>query len=223
VTLTYYGHSAFLWTSESNVRVLIDPFGNTPGDYWFLLPFPRVRADIVLVTHEHFDHNAVEGLPGGPMVIRDPGEFGRNDISIRGVLDLHSGTPGVNGLHNTIYVIETGGVRYCHMGDNRPELPADAREQIGQVDVLMTGVDDSMHLMNYEQVDSLVEYLDPKIVIPMHYYLNGITTRASTLKNPKGWLDTRTNVKRLGIETLNITPNNLPSQKEVWVFDPLLS
>ena len=57
--LSYYGHCAFLWTSPGAVRVLIDPFGNSDDSYWFHDVFPPIECDVVLVTHDHFDHNAV--------------------------------------------------------------------------------------------------------------------------------------------------------------------
>ena len=221
MTITYYGHCAFLWTSATGVRVLIDPFRNEPDYYWFLKRFPPVEADVVLVTHDHFDHNAVDALPGHPSVLKGPGEFRLGDARVRGVRDLHSGYSGSRGMVNTIFVLELDGVRYCHIGDNRHDVPDSARIEIGHVDVLMVTVDDSCHLLSHAQVDSLVSLLEPRVVVPMHYYVQGLTTETSTLKTAEGWLGTQGNVRRLDDSQVRIGRGDLPDRQEVWVLQPL--
>ncbi len=220
LTLIYYGHCAFLWTSPQGVRVLIDSFGNSPEDHWFLRPFPTVEADVALVTHDHFDHNAVQDLPGSPTLLRGPGELSLGDVTVRGVRELHAGSWGSAGMSNTIFVIESEGVRFCHIGDNRHDLPGEVRKQLGDVDVLMVTVDDSCHLLTYQQVAGVVELVSPRVVAPMHYYIEGLTTESSTLMPPDGWLATRSRVKRLSPGTVEITREDLPDKREVWVFSP---
>ena len=220
MTLTYYGHCTFMWTSPQGVSVLSDPFGNTSRYRWFLVPTPSVEAEIALVTHEHFDHNAVDGLPGQPSVLRGPGEFRRRDVTVCGVSDIHVSEPGQGRMRNTIFTIQSGGVRYCHLGDNRHEIPAAAQEELGDVDVLMITVDDSCHLLSYEEIDHVVALLAPRVVIPMHYYIEGLTTVESTLKPPIAWLARQHTVRRLDVDSLAIGPNDLPSEPEVWLFQP---
>ena len=66
--LSYYGHCAFKWTSPAGVRILIDPYGNSEQSYWFVREFPPIETDLLLVTHDHFDHNAEETVPAaGPV------------------------------------------------------------------------------------------------------------------------------------------------------------
>jgi L-ascorbate metabolism protein UlaG (beta-lactamase superfamily) len=218
--LTYYGHCAFLWTSASGVRALIDPFGNSPRHDWFLRPFPTVDTDVALVTHDHFDHNAVENVLGRPTLLDGAGEFRRGDMRVRGILDLHSADSGRRGMENTIFVVESGGVRCCHIGDNRHDIPGHVRDELGAVDVLMVTVDDSCHLLSYDQVDSLIADVSPRVVVPMHYYVEGLTTASSTLQTPKGWLETQTSVRHLGANPIELTRDDLPDEREVWVFGP---
>ena len=221
LTLTYHGHCAFLWTSPQGVRVLIDPFGNSADSHWFLRPFPTVEADVALVTHHHFDHNAVQGLPGRPTLLRGPGELRLGDITVRGVRDLHAGSSGVRGMSNTIFVIETEGVRFCHIGDNRHDVPGEVRARLGDVDVLMVTVDDSCHLLTYQQVGQLVELISPHVVVPMHYYTEGLTTESSTLMPPDDWLATHGRVRRLNPGPVEISRKHLPDEREVWVLSAI--
>ena len=200
--------------------MLVDPYRNSPEYDWFVPPFPPVEADIVLVTHDHFDHDAVEGLPGQPSLLRGPGELSLGDARISGLLDLHSGRSGMRGKRNTVFLIESEGVRYCHIGDNRHDIPEEMRAQLGRVDVLMVTVDDSCHLLTFEQVDSLVSSLSPRIVIPTHYYIHGLTTDSSTLLPADDWLATQADVLRLASGPVRIARGDLPAEREVWVFQP---
>jgi L-ascorbate metabolism protein UlaG (beta-lactamase superfamily) len=124
---------------------------------------------------------------------------------------------------NTVFVIEINGVRVCHIGDNRHDMPESVREQIGNVDILMVTVDDSSHLLSFEQADQLVARLSPSVVIPMHYYLPKLTTIESSLGGPDGWLATQDVVKPLNASEIPLNKATLPNTRQVWVFDALLA
>jgi len=220
LTLTYYGHSAFQWRTEAGLRVLADHYRNISGRYWFTRLFPDVECDLGLITHAHFDHDAAERLPEGSSFIRMPGEFANRDLQIRGVLDLHSGRSRLLGFPNVMFRLETGGVSFLHLGDNRADWPAEVARSIGDIDVLLVTVDDSNHLLSYDEVDSLVHRLGPKVVIPMHYQIPGLTADGTGLEPPEGWLATQERVKRLDGPSAVFSPASLPSQTEVWLFQP---
>ena len=221
MSLTYFGHCAFGWTSPTGTRVLIDPFGNRPDLHWFLKPFPELTADAVLVTHDHFDHNAVERVVGSPTVLTGVDgqvSFDGGDVFAGAVLDLHVPGHGTPQMTNAIFLVETEGVRYCHIGDNRHDIPDGVREQLEGVDVLMVTVDDSCHLLTFEQVEELVRLLSPRIVVPMHYYVEGLTTRSSTLQSPERWLVQQSGVRVLDKSSIRLRPADLPDRREVWVL-----
>ncbi len=208
-----------MWRTEQGRSLLIDPFGDPEGGRWFVRRFPPVESDIVAVTHDHFDHNDLGPLPGQPTVLRGPGVFRLDDLSVTGVMDLHSGNSGRRGMVNTIFVVDVAGVRFCHIGDNRHGLPDSVRDALRRVDVLMVTVDDSSHLLTNEQVDILVESLSPRVVVPMHYYIPELTALDSTLETPEGWLATQHRVRRLGSSRIDIVDTALPAGREVWIFD----
>ena len=216
MSLRYFGHSAFLFEEESGERLLIDPFGNSDTRKWFLKPFPPLDVDLVAVTHDHFDHNAVEVLPSGTEVMRGAGTATVGQTTINGIVDLHSGPSGASGMPNTIYVIEHRGVRFCHFGDNRPDIPDDVRAALGKIDVLMAPIDDSNHLFSHDEVDRLVDALGPTVVIPMHYYIEGLTTVESTLRGPQGWVRRQSPRRPLRRPSIRIDRRGLPYEREVW-------
>ncbi|MCD5399479.1 MAG: MBL fold metallo-hydrolase [Dehalococcoidia bacterium] len=222
--LTYLGHCAFALESEQGRKVVVDPFQNpSEGYYWFLKAFPDTPVDVVAVTHDHFDHNNANALSGNPTILKGPGEFALDDIKITGARDLHAGNSGRRGMVNTIFVIETNDVRVCHIGDNRHNMPEEVRAQVGDVDILVVTVDDSSHLLSFEEADELVASLSPSVVIPMHYYSPKLTTMESSLGGPNGWLETQKTVKSLNTSEFRLERATLPNTREVWVFDAKLA
>ena len=90
-TLRYMGLSSFLWTSSSGYRVLIDPYQNPQYESpWFVRAFPPVSADLVLITHNHFDHNAIYRIAGTPSVLRGSGNFETEGLKVMSVRGEHA-------------------------------------------------------------------------------------------------------------------------------------
>ncbi len=220
VELRYLGHSSFLWSAVRGVRVLIDPYHQSHLSWnwrWFLAAFPAVEADIVLVTHDHFDHNATEEVSGGPEVISSAERKKFDGVSIVGIEDVHASP---DNMPNHIFVVEAGGIRFCHLGDNRPDLPRSVVEAIGDVDVLFVPADGSSHLLRFWEVNQLIETFKPRVVVPMHYLIPGLTDPASTLLPVDEWLKTQPQVRRLDTDRLDLNDADLPDEREVWVFEP---
>ena len=218
--LTYFGHCAFRWQTAGGVTVVADPYRNQAGRYWFTRLFPELRCDLGLITHAHFDHDAVDRLPEAASILRTPGDFSTRDLQIRGVQDLHSGASRLRDFPNVMFRLESGGLRFLHIGDNRVEWPEDVSTTIGDIDVLMVTVDDSNHLLTYDQVDSLVQRLKPRVVVPMHYAIPGLHSTECELLPPEGWLSRQPKVRRLETDQVEFTPSQLPTQPEVWLLQP---
>ena len=108
---------------------MIDPFGNSDTRKWFLKPFPSLDVELVAVTHDHADHNAVEALPPGTEVMRGAKTATVGQTTISGIVDFHAGPSGIS---NTIYIVEHEGVRFCHFGDNRPGIPGQPPRGAGE-------------------------------------------------------------------------------------------
>jgi L-ascorbate metabolism protein UlaG (beta-lactamase superfamily) len=205
VTIDFYGHDAFKITSPEGLTVLTDPWGNdTSGAYpkWFLNDFPTIRVDLVLSTHAHFDHDAVD-RPNSLMVLeRLVGEFRFADVDILGLADKHKcetspdnvsdkshapTCPPNNeiGLDNAIQIIHTGGLRIAIWGDNRAVPDPSIDRYLMNLDVLILPVE---AVLSGGEVDAILRKYNPKAIIPAHYFLKGLTTDASGVESVEGWL-----------------------------------
>src|SRR3954471_3145449 len=139
--MRWYGQSAFLLTGAR--AVFIDPFGDVSrltrqGLEFRYPPIRGATADLVLVTHEHGDHNGVEAVGGSPVVLRST--VGRLDSPVGEVVAVaseHDDVAGTARGPNTIFVFSLDGLRFCHLGDlGQRALRPEQREAIGAVDVL---------------------------------------------------------------------------------------
>ena len=103
--ITWHGQSCFKLLVKSNnndkITILIDPFDKETG-----LNPPRGGADIVLITHDHHDHNNLKAVSGTPFVINGPGEYDVKGVFIKGIYSYHDNNKGTERGINTIYVIE---------------------------------------------------------------------------------------------------------------------
>ena len=143
--IRWFGQSAFLLTADRSVA--IDPFGSmdglaSRGLVFEYAPIEGVEADLLLITHEHADHNAAEVIGGSPVVIRSSaGTFGSPLGELVGVASEHDELAGTMRGPNTIFRFELDGLRVCHLGDfGQPALRPEQEQAIGQVDLLLIPV-----------------------------------------------------------------------------------
>ena len=214
----YLGHRAFAFDDGGGARVLIDPFGSSPTDSRFLKPFPPLESDLIAITHGNFDRDATNAIAPGAEIMTAPGRRQVGGITVTGVEDVHAGESGRAGMANVIYVVELDGVRYCHMGDNRPDPPPSALKALGRIDVLLVSVDDSGSLTPPEDVDRLIETISPKIAIPMRYRIEGLTPAESGLTGVDRWARTQPRRRPLRRPTIRIDYRGLPYEREVWLL-----
>lgn len=224
IKIEFYGHDAFKITSPASLTVLTDPWRNDPtGHYprWFLHSFPPLRVDIVLSTHAHFDHDAVD-LPKGLVVLeRLVGQFKLGDIEITGLADKHQCQPASDhapdsssenagsetcppnnelGFDNAIQIIATGGLRIAVWGDNRAVPDPSLDHFLKDVDLLILPVDT---VLTRPEVDTIIRRYDPKAIIPAHYLIKGFTTNVSGLDSADGWVNAQERIHHADVRRLN--------------------
>jgi L-ascorbate metabolism protein UlaG (beta-lactamase superfamily) len=175
--IRWYGQSAF-GLAEGGTSVFIDPFGDmseraaSRGIRFDYPPIEGATADLVLVTHEHFDHNAVEVIGGDPKVLRSTA--GTFDEAV-GIASEHDEVAGTQRGPNTIFRFELGAARICHFGDfGQSALRPEQRAAIGDVDILFLPVGGGP-TVGGERAAQIVRDLSPRLVVPMHYRTEAIS------------------------------------------------
>jgi L-ascorbate metabolism protein UlaG (beta-lactamase superfamily) len=159
--IKWLGQAAFL--IESKTTLVTDPFAPIIGR----LPKDLV-ADVVTVSHSHFDHNYVKGVGGSPEVINSIGKFSVGTAEITGVATFHDNVGGRKRGNNIVFVVKAEGLTLCHLGDLGHILSDKQIKEIGPVDILMIPVGGGPTI-DATQVVQTVSQLKPKVVLPMHY------------------------------------------------------
>lgn len=168
--IIWHGHSCFQILTARNkgeqTSILIDPFSEEIG-----LRVPKLEADIVLISHDHYDHNNVKAVAGSPFIIAGPGEYEIKNVFIQGIPSWHDEKPGRERGENTIYTIEAEDLKLSHLGDfGQKELTGEQLEKIGEIDILMIPVG-GIYTISAKEAIKLMSQIEPKITIPMHYAL----------------------------------------------------
>ena len=169
VDITWLGHACFRLRSD-DVVVLTDPFPLSLG----LRPDTR-PATVVTVSNSHPNHSNSEEVTGDPRVFSAPGEYEYRGISVRGVMTPQlPETPWEQ--RSVAYTIEIDRVNICHLGDISAPLSPAQIDELSPVDVLLVPTGRGCTL-EIDQVLRVLQDLDPKIVIPMHYNIPGVDVR----------------------------------------------
>lgn len=151
------------------ITLVIDPFEEKLG-----IKPPSGSADILLVTHNHYDHNNIKSIKGDYFLIDGPGEYEIKRVYIVGVPSYHDDSEGKERGENTIYTIEAEGIKLCHLGDLGQKQLTDLQvEKIGNIDILMVPVGGN-YTISAHDAQNIISQIEPKIIIPMHYKIPGI-------------------------------------------------
>lgn len=195
--IQYLGHSSFRIISDIGTTIVTDPYNKELVGY----QMPKVRCDVVTVSHQHDDHNFVEALAGNPAVVDKVLTCPADDIALDGFVTFHDAKGGSERGLNTVFCFSVDGIKVAHMGDIG-EKKESIVDRLENTDILMIPVG------GYYTIDALtakwyVDNIRPKIVLPMHY-----ATEDGTLNI--GSLDTFTDlfddddVEYLNSDTLDI-------------------
>lgn len=169
--IKHVGHSCFEIKSK-NTTIVTDPYSEEVG-----LELPKLKANIVTISHDHYDHNnadAVEGVGDKkPFVVNSPGGYEIEGVLIEGISTYHDDQGGKLRGINIVYDIKIEGVTFCHLGDLGSNLTEEQIEELDGVDVLFVPVGGKFTL-DAEGAAKIVNKIEPRIVIPMHYKVDGL-------------------------------------------------
>jgi L-ascorbate metabolism protein UlaG (beta-lactamase superfamily) len=168
--VTWLGHSCFLLEGKDGISLLLDPFHEDEVGY----SLPPVRADIVLISHDHLDHNNILAAGKDAKVISGPGKHNCQGMDILGIESYHDAECGRLRGANTIFCFALDGIRVCHLGDLGHALSPDQVKAIGAVDLLFLPVG-GRYTIDAAGANVVIRQLDPAIAVPMHYKTNALS------------------------------------------------
>lgn len=166
--ITYIGHSCFK-IKDKTISLVIDPYNPKIG-----YKLPKLSADVLLVTHDHFDHNYIEGVSDYRLLVDGPGEYEVGGCFIYGKSVDHDEKNGLERGKVTMYLITIDDFNILHLGDLGRELTQEEMEKIPNVDVLMIPVGNK-YTIDEKAAVKVISALEPSYVIPMHYKTDDLT------------------------------------------------
>jgi L-ascorbate metabolism protein UlaG (beta-lactamase superfamily) len=174
--IQYFGQSYFKIETKNKI-IAIDPF----SEKILGIKPARFKADILLITHAHEDHNNKNAILGEPFVLEGPGEIEKEGIIIEGLPSYHDNHLGHDRGFNTIYKIQSEDLTICHLGDlGEKMLKEETLEKLSEIDILLVPVG-GIYTINAEEAIGIINQIEPKIVIPMHYRLNNLKLKLDPL------------------------------------------
>jgi len=206
------GHSSFTITAADGMVIVTDPY--EPGAFGGGIGYRKidVRPDIVTISHDHADHNYLDGFSGAYEAVRAPKTV--RGIDFKAVDVFHDGNGGKQRGPNRIFIFTVDGVTVCHLGDLGHVPDAGQVSKIGKVDVLLIPVG-GFYTIDHRQATEVVKLLAPRIAIPMHFK----TAKCGFPIAPvTEFTAGKKNVKVLNVDEIELTGDSLPGATEIIVL-----
>jgi len=207
--IRWHGHSCFEITG--GITIVTDPHdGKSLG----IRP-PSASADIVLISHDHSDHNSFKTIRGTHKdVFSFVGDFNFKGMRFEGLQTDHDDCGGTKRGRNVMYLMNVDGISVCHCGDVG-KMPDDSViERIRGVDVLMVPAGE-IYTMSVRDLLRFIEIIGPRVVIPMHYRVGGLSMHVNPVENFVNAVDV--GVEHIGNE-IDLSADELPTETTVWIF-----
>jgi L-ascorbate metabolism protein UlaG (beta-lactamase superfamily) len=216
--IKWYGHAAFLITSDQGTKIITDPY--EPGAFGGQLSYGKIRdqVDIVLTSHDHADHNYTKDLPGSPQVVKGSGPQTSKGILMKGISTYHDPSKGSERGTNTIFTFKVDHVQLCHLGDLGHLLSDKELAEIGPVDILLIPVG-GFFTIDPEEATRVAGQIKPKILIPMHFKTEKCGFPIAPVED---FLKGKKNVRRAKASEATFEKAALPQQMEIVVLEHAL-
>jgi len=206
--ITFFGHSMFLIESSGGVKIGMDPYNQQVKDQ-----LPDVRADIVFISHKHFDHANISLFKGKPTIIDKPEKINIKGIDIQGLKTYHDQSMGSQRGSNIIFKFKVDDINFAHMGDLGHMLSTEQCDQLEGVNILMLPIG-GIYTIDSKSAHEIIATLKPQIAIPMHYKEKDTKIGVDTFD---AFLRETAKYEPMG-HTANITKDQLPKSTEIWVL-----
>lgn len=203
MNITWLGQACFKIQGKE-VTIITDPYDSKIG-----LNLPRLNAEILTISHNHYDHNNIKAVSGQPFIIDTPGEYEIKKVFIWGIPSWHDNSEGAVRGANTIFIYQLEDIKLAHLGDLGTTLSNEQLEKLEGVDILLIPVG-GIYTIDGKKAAEVVNQIEPRIVIPMHYKIPNLKIKLEAVDkfcNEMG-------VKKNGPEEkLKITKKDLPAEE----------
>lgn len=179
LSLEYLGHSCFVLDINSK-KIMIDPY-SFELKYPFLLNYDFKNLDLVVSTHEHFDHyNELVfkicqkfNIPYFVGTKNDGNDWNPIDYELSGIRIIsvntfHDKSNGKERGKNSAIIFRSGKLKVVHLGDLGHLLDKNQVDRLKNPDILFIPVGGFFTISSSEAI-SVINSLSPKIIVPMHY------------------------------------------------------
>ena len=208
--INWLGQACFKLKGKQ-ASLVLDPYSNKIG-----FSLPKVEAEVVTVSHDHYDHNAAAEVSGNPFVIDGPGEYEIKGINVVGVSSFHDNKKGQERGKNILYSVRMDGLNIAHLGDlGQDQLSAEQIDSLGNVDILMIPVG-AVYTIDASTATKIVASLEPSLIIPMHYQDEDSSV---DLEPVQKFLKEMGKEEIEPIKKLTATKDRLPSEPQVVVLE----
>ena len=216
LTIQYLGHTCFL-LSGGGIRTLVNPFRQTGCTAKY--PAPKVVADLLLISSRQLDEGYVEGLPGKPKLLSEPGPYQTSGLKFQGIRTLHDRHSGYQFGPNVAWKWSQGGLSLLHLGGIASPIDLEQKILMGTPDVLFIPVGGTDETYTPEEAKAAIATLQPKLVIPTYYKTAASNPANCTLQGVDAFLKVMsgTPVRNEGA-TLNLSAGSLPKTMTIDVM-----
>ncbi len=218
----YLGHSAFYVRTGKGSEIVFDPYSSAVP-----YEFPSVSADVVLLSHEHMDHNGVNRVQGSPNVLRQMYDFASESeivvprteetLVFHGVPTFHDQFQGKKKGKNTVWHTYIDGIHFAHLGDLGHVLDDFQTKLIGKVDVLALPVGGGETITSTEAT-IVADQLKAKVVLPMHYKTAQFDDESLCSETLEDFTSKVDRVKEMGSTAMELQLAKLPQQQTICIL-----
>lgn len=209
LSIKWLGHTCFLFSS-GKTRILVNPFRTLGCTAKYRAP--KVESGLVLISSQLFDEGAIEGLPGKPQLIYEPGVYRYNGIQVQGINTLHDRVNGRRFGNNVVWRWKQAGINILHLGGAAAPITIEQKILMGRPDVLLVPVGGGVKAYNPAEAKAAIQELNPKLIIPTHYSTQAADSNSCDLVAVEQFLELMngTPVRRAPSDTVTLSAGNLP-------------
>ncbi len=215
LSVKWLGHTCFLFSS-GKTRILVNPFRTIGCTAKYRAP--KVEAGLVLISSQLLDEGAIEGLPGKPQLIYEPGVYRFNGIQVQGINTLHDRVNGRRFGNNVVWRWQQAGINIVHMGGAAAPITIEQKILMGRPDVLLIPVGGGVKAYTPTEAQAAIRELNPKLIIPTHFSTQAADSSSCDLVGVDQFLALMqgTTVRRSDSDTVTISTGSLP-QKDMAI------